>query len=188
MTPRSRLLILGFALLGLILAGGAAYVHYRLLTEPNYVSPCDINATFNCSEVYLSRFGSVFGVSVALGGVLWFVAVLLVAGFGGAHSGSSEDATGAYIFAMSTVALAAILYLGYTSFFVLKHACLLCLGTYVGVIGIFAVSGTATSVPMVRLPGRLPRDLRDVVGEPIRLFISLLFIVGATYAIVYFPR
>ena len=54
---------------------------YRLLTEPNYVSPCDISARFNCSELYLSQYGSVRGVPVALGGILWFAAVALLALF-----------------------------------------------------------------------------------------------------------
>jgi uncharacterized membrane protein len=66
MTSRTRWLVLGFALLGLAFAGAATYVHYRLLTEPNYASPCDISAHFNCSSLYLSRFGSVLGVPVAL--------------------------------------------------------------------------------------------------------------------------
>ena len=54
-------------MLGLVFSGMAAYVHYRLLTEPNYASPCDINAAFNCSEVYLSRFGS----GVLVSGLGW---------------------------------------------------------------------------------------------------------------------
>jgi uncharacterized membrane protein len=70
-------MILGLALLGLMFAGAAAYVHYRLLTEPNYVSPCDINARFNCSEVYLSSYGSVRCVPVALTGLVFFGMVVL---------------------------------------------------------------------------------------------------------------
>ena len=64
--------MLAFALIGLAFAGSASYVHYKLLTQPNYVSPCDINARFNCSEVYLSQYGAIRGVPVAIGGVIFF--------------------------------------------------------------------------------------------------------------------
>src|SRR5947207_433429 len=137
MAPRTRRLILAFSLLGLAFAGAAAYVHYRLLTEPTYVSPCDINAKFNCSEVYLSQYGSIRGVPVALGGILWFAAVALIAVFSRPSSTPGEGAGGAYIFALATVGLAAILYFAYTSFFVLKTGCVLCMGTYAAVAAIF---------------------------------------------------
>jgi uncharacterized membrane protein/protein-disulfide isomerase len=188
MTPRTRWLLLGFALLGLLFSGGAAYVHYRLLTEPNYVSPCDINATFNCSEVYLSRFGSVRGIPVALGGLIWFAVVALIVGLSEPPPKGSEDAAGAYVFALATLGLAAILYLAYASFFVLRTGCLLCMGTYVAVVGIFVVSGTAASIPMTRLPGRFLRDVRGIVARPARLVAALLLVVLAIFGIVRFPR
>ena len=55
---------------------------------------------------------------------------------------------------MSTLALAVILYLGYASFVLLKIVCVLCLITYAAVIGLFLVSGAATSFPMTTLPRR----------------------------------
>ena len=188
MTHRTRSIILGFALLGLAFAGAASYVHYRLLTEPNYVSPCDINARFNCSGVYLSRFGTVYGVPVALGGVMWFAAVALLVGLSQPRPKDPDNATGAYVFALATIGLATILYLGYTSIFVLKTGCLLCIGTYVAVIGIFVVSGASASLPMRRLPGRMIRDLRTLVTEPFQLFAVLLFVAIAWWAIAWFPN
>jgi len=187
MTPRTRLLILGFALFGLFFAGWATYVHYRLLTQPNYVSPCDINATFNCSELYLSRFGSVGGVSVALGGMLFFSVIVLIAAFSRAN-GAPDDATGSYVFALSTVGLAVVLYLGWASWFVLQKWCPLCIGTYVGVIGLFIVSGTSSSVSMARLPGRLGRDVGEITRHPARLMASLVMILIAALMVGFFPR
>jgi uncharacterized membrane protein/protein-disulfide isomerase len=188
MSSRTRSLLLGFTVLGLLCSGLALYVHYRLLTEPNYASPCDINATFNCSEVYLSRFGTVHGIPVALGGLLWFALVALILGLSESRPGSSDDATGAYVYALATIGLAAVLYLAYVSLFVLRSACILCIGTYIAVLGIFIVGGTAASIPMSRLPGRLVRDLRGILAQPIRLVVSLLFIAIAAYAIWRFPK
>ena len=113
MTPRARWAILAFAAVGLAFAGGAAYVHYRLLTQPNYISPCDINARFNCSDAYLSRYGSFHGVPVALGGVIWFAAVALLAALssprGNPERGAgADDPAGAYLFVLATIGLACV--------------------------------------------------------------------------------
>ena len=188
MTTRIRRLVLGFALLGLVFSGWATYVHYRLLTQPNYASPCDINATFNCSDLYLSRFGSVGGVSVALGGVVFFSAVLLIAGFARPTADASGEAAASYVFAMSTVGLAVVLYLAWASSFVLKKWCPLCLGTYAAVIGLFVASGTAKSLPVSRLPARLVADLRDMARTPQRLLVAVLSLAIAALVIGAFPR
>ena len=185
MAPRTRLLILTFAILGLAFAGGASYVHYRLLTEPNYISPCDINATFNCSELYLSRFGSVGGVSVALGGLVFFLGVTLVALLSGSdHEGPAAS----YVFVMSTIGLAVVLYLGWASYFVLKKFCLLCLGTYVAVIGVFIVSGAYSAMPISRLPRRFAGDMRDLMKRPLHLFAALAAVVLSISLVGCFPK
>jgi uncharacterized membrane protein/protein-disulfide isomerase len=185
MTPRSRALILAFSLLGLGFAGASSWVHYKLLTDPSYVSICDLNSTFNCTQAYLSQYGSFMGVPVALGGMAWFAAVALIAGF--ARPNDKTSAAGGYIFVLSTVALAAVLYLAWASYFQLKTACLLCIGTYVSVIVIFIVSGSAASVGIKALPARLPQDLRDSFANPMALLATLVFVVAVTSAVAAFP-
>jgi uncharacterized membrane protein len=182
MTPRSRTLILVAALIGLGFAAASLQVHHRILTDPSYTSFCDVNATFNCSEVYKSQYGSFRGVSTALFGVIWFGVALLLAGFGGARG----SAAGAYLFAWSTIGLAVVLYLSYASFFVLGTACLLCLGTYAAVIAIFVLSGTSQSVPVAELPGRVGNDLQTM--SPVALTVAVLFLGSAVAAVAYFPK
>src|SRR4026209_1039348 len=109
MTRSSRILLIVFAVLGLGAASTSSYVHYQLLTDPGYSSFCDANATVNCTQAYLSQYGSFLGVPVALFGVFFFTLVLLLAGVGGRKSASAGDAMPAYIFAISTVGLAFIL-------------------------------------------------------------------------------
>ncbi len=188
MSTTSRRLILGFALVGLGFAGASAWVHYKLLTDASYSSPCDLSATFNCTQVYLSRFGAVAGVPVALGGVIWFALVALVAGAAGRPADVKNDPSGAYVFALSTVGLASVLYLGYASFVVLKLACVLCIGTYVAVAGIFVTSGLAASVSVTGLPKRLGRDLSTIVSQPTALLIALLFLAGTASLVAFFPK
>jgi uncharacterized membrane protein/protein-disulfide isomerase len=188
MSSTSRRLILGFAVAGLAFAGASAWVHYKLLTDASYHSVCDLSETFNCSQVYLSRFGAIGGIPVALGGIIWFGLVALLAGLGGRAPLDKNDPTDAYVFALATVGLASILYLGYASFFVLKKACILCIGTYVSVAAIFIVSGLSASVSVAGLPRRLMRDLQAVTARPMTLLIALLFVVGSASLVYSFPK
>src|SRR4051794_6636737 len=187
MSKLSRTLLMAFAALGLGAASASSYVHYHLLTDPSYSSFCDVNATVNCTQAYLSSYGSLFGVPVALFGVFFFTLVLLLAGVGGRRDSPVGDAIPAYIFAISTIGLAFILYLGWASYVQLKTFCMLCAATYVSVIVIFIVSGGATTVPMTTLPGRIPRDVRALLTSPIALVLTLLLVAGAGTAISAFP-
>ncbi len=193
-----------FGLVGLGFAGASAWVHYRLLTDPSYSSFCDVNATFNCSQVYLSQYGSFQGVSTALGGLIWFGLTVVLAAFGSSPGAAAEGTeakgakgvkakvpispVGSYLFAWSTIGLAVILYLAYASFFVLGTACLLCMGTYVCVIAIFVLSGASSTVPMGDLPARLVDDLKGVAKNPAMLTVAVVFLAGVASTLAFFPH
>ena len=188
MSSRARWSLIGLSVLGLLAAGTSTYVHYRLLAEPSYTSFCDVGATFNCTQVYTSRFGQVWNTPVALMGVLWFAGTLLLVTVGGRASVSARDHIPGYVFALSTIALAAVLYLAYASWFVLGTACLLCLVVYGAVTGIFLISGAETTFPMTTLPRRAARDVRALGKSPIGVVVVVLFAVGSGVALVSFPR
>ncbi len=188
MTPLKRKLILIAAALGLGAALTSSYVHYKLLTDVSYTSFCDVNTTMNCTQAYLSRYGSLWGVPVAVGGVLFFALVLLISGVAGRASSPARENAPAYVFALSTLALAFVLYLAWASYVVLGLFCVLCAITYAAVIAIFIVSGGATSFSMTTLPGRASRDVRTLATSPLALVLSLLFVVGAVSVIAAFPR
>jgi uncharacterized membrane protein/protein-disulfide isomerase len=187
MSPLKRTLILAFAALGLAASSASSYVHYRLLTDVTYTSFCDVNTTVNCAQAYMSRYGSLWGVPVAVAGVLFFALVLLVAGVAGRATSPARETAPAYTFALATVGLAVVLYLGWASYFVLETFCILCAITYVSVIAIFIISGGATSFPMTTLPSRAQRDLRTLATSPLALVLSLLFVVLAVSAFAVFP-
>jgi uncharacterized membrane protein len=188
MSSLARKLLTAFALLGLAASAAATYVHYNLIKFPDYTSFCDLSETVSCKTAYLSRYGSIGGVPVAVGGIVFFAWVLLMLWAGRGKRSAVSDSAPAYIFAGSTLGLAVVLYLAYASFFVLRQVCPLCVATYVAVIGIFVVSGGASSVPMKSLPSRAFRDIRVLVGTPLALVVALLFVAGASWGMTAFPR
>jgi protein-disulfide isomerase/uncharacterized membrane protein len=188
MSRRAALFALLCALVGLGASTAAAYTHYHLLYDPAYRSFCDVNATISCTQVYLSRFSTVRGIPVALFGATAFAASALLAISALTAAPSVRENVPGYLFVLSTLSLAVILYLGYASFVLLKAVCLLCLTTYAAVIGLFLVSGAATSFPMTTLPRRASRDVRVFAGSPLAIVIAVLFFAGAVSTLAWFPR
>jgi uncharacterized membrane protein len=192
MSRRSALVLLVACLLGLASSVAAAVVHYRLLADPLYQSVCDINATWNCTQVYESRYGALFGVPVAVGGVIFFAAATLLAGATWRAVGMRRDETArrltSYLFAISVPALSVVLYLGYASFFVLQTYCIFCLITYLAVIAVFLIAGAAADGTMTQLPKRLGADLRALGSSPATLALVIAFLAGAAGLVAYFPK
>ena len=188
MSSKSRKLLVAFALLGVVASTVSSYVHYKLVTESHYASFCDVNATVSCTEAYLSRYGSFMGVPVALLGVIFFAIILVLAAMVGRPSSASRENAPAYIFALSTVGLAFALYLGWSSYVVLKVFCILCAITYASVIAIFIISGGATTFPMTTLPGRASRDIRVLLSTPSALLVLLVLLGVSAGAVSLFPK
>jgi len=177
-----------FATVGLIAASASTLVHYRILNDPTYSqSFCDVNSTLNCTEAYTSRYGAIAGVPVALFGLLFFAGVLALIVLCSSSRTAAANLHG-YVFAASTIGLAVVLYLGYASYFILNVVCLLCVGTYVAVIGLFLISGAATTVPLTSLPMRIIDDLKLLVRSPRALTAAVVFAAAAIAAIVVFPE
>jgi len=166
----------------------AAYVHHRLLFDPRYASFCDINSTVSCSEVLLSRYSMAYRVPVAIFGAIWFTAIIVLLGAATWGRASFRENVPGYVFALSTAGLAVVLYLAYISVVVLKVYCPLCLTADAAVIGLFIVSGAATSFPMTTLPKRLLQDVRASFASPLAIGVIVLFAVGAGSAVALFAR
>src|SRR5215216_2823346 len=109
MKAYARPIILLLAAVALASSIAALYVHFRLIQDPTYSSFCDVNETVSCQAVYQSRYGTVFGVPVAAGGVIWAALVFILA-FAGMRHRSSELAgrVAGYIFVLATIGLAAV--------------------------------------------------------------------------------
>jgi len=176
------------AVVGLASALASLYVHIQMARQPGYLSFCDVSALVSCTQVYQSRYASLGGVPVALLGAFWYVAVLMVlAGTRWGWPSLRENGAG-YVFVLATAGLGFVFYMAYASLVLLKTVCLMCFVTYIAVAGIFIVSGTRTSYPMTTIPRRFLRDAKAAVGSPVALVLMLMFLVGATAAVAFFPR
>jgi len=56
------------------------------------------------------------------------------------------------------------------------------------VIGLFLVSGAATSLPMLQLPRRAAQDLKVLLASPLALILAILWLGGSATTIAFFPR
>lgn len=185
MTSTSRWIVLALAAAGLAASGTSSYVHYQLLTRPAFISFCDVNSTVNCTEAYLSEYGEVAGVPVALAGVLYFVVVLLIATFAWRRGAAAREHAPSYIFLLTLPALAVVAYLAYAAYVVLGAFCILCTVTYVAVIGIAVASWRGSTKPLGTLP--LSRDIRTAATSPVSLIASAAVVAAAIWAVTIFP-
>lgn len=182
-----RLLVLLLSVVGLAAAGTSTYVHYRLLTVPNFTSFCDVNSTMSCTQAYLSPYGELGGVPVAIFGALYFAAVLALAALNWRPAVKGASYAPAYIFALSVPALAFVAYLAFAAFFILNAFCILCAITYVAVIGIAIVSWRASAVPFGTVPGHASRDVAAAVRNPLALAVAAVLVVATVVAAKAFP-
>src|SRR5205814_2235650 len=81
-----------------------------------------------------------------------------------------------------------ILYLAYASYVIIHVVCLLCAGTYLAVIGLFLVSGSAAPNPMTSLPMRILDDLKLLVRSPRALSAAVVFVAVAITAVMVIPE
>ncbi len=174
------------ALLGLGASAESSRVHYKLLTDPSYASICDVSDTVSCSNAYASVYGSLAGVPTALLGVIFFAGVLLVLALT-SRAASSRGHAASYVLVMAAVGLLVVGYLGYASFFVLGTVCLLCVTTYVAVVGLFVSAVTASRVSMNALPERLAADLRRLVTTPAAISALVVFVAAVAALLWSFP-
>ena len=186
-TSASRLLVLLLAAVGLAAAGTSTYVHYRLLTVPNFTSFCDVNSTVSCTQAYLSPYGEFAGVPVAIFGALYFAAVLAIAALAWRPAPRPASYAPAYIFALSLPAPAFVAYLAFASVVILQAFCVLCAITYAMVIAIAVVSWRASSVKFDTVPGQASSDLAAALRNPVALVVLVVLMVATVVTAIAFP-
>ncbi|HZQ69294.1 MAG TPA: vitamin K epoxide reductase family protein [Terriglobales bacterium] len=121
MNTRPRWVFLTISVLaavGIIVSSISLYHHYG----SSQTSFCDFGESFNCDIVNRSIYSSLFGIPVALIGILGYASLLALATF---YRTKAE--TPAMLMAGSTIGLGFAIYLTYIEGFVLGAWCILCL-------------------------------------------------------------
>ena len=117
------------SLLGLTTAVSLSISHYRLFTDPAYSSFCAISKSINCDTVSQSAYAVLWGVPVAVWGVLAYLFFLLLLLISWSHS-THNQRVWTLLFSLAlgfsgySLALAAI------STFVIGSYCILCVALY----------------------------------------------------------
>ena len=187
MTSRATFL-LAFTLLGLAAASAATWVHAELVRHPDLSSVCDISATVNCTEAYSSAYGKLGGVPVAVLGVLFFGALLLLQLSSRVLRVPDPAHVGAYVFVLSLPGVGFAAYLAIASWVVLRVVCLLCVTIDVATLGACVIGALMTRFPFASLPGRLARDVKALLARPAALGLGLGFAAAAIALIALFPH
>lgn len=182
MSSRAFTAVVVFILLGLGASLAASWVHYQAVARADYISFCDVNATFSCTQAYQSEYGRLLGIPVAVLGVGYFLGLLLLA-----LLGRHLEAIAGYLFIGAGGGLVVVLYLAWATLFVLGTLCLLCLATYAAVIGLFFVAGAAMPFPVSGLASRLSRDLPRLTATPAALAAILVVLAATVVGAVLFP-
>jgi uncharacterized membrane protein/protein-disulfide isomerase len=188
MSGKYRIGLVLCSLLGLGASIWALIVHYQLVVDPSYASVCDVSSTVSCTQVLASPYARIFGVPVAAGGAIWSGLVLLLSLYGMRQPASdTAQRSAGYVFVLATLGLAAVFYFAYTSFFVLRLGCPLCMTMYASVVAIFLVSAAAAG-SLRNLPGRLASDIAGLRSSPTAATLAAVWLVASLGLIVFFPQ
>jgi len=126
-SPSRHRVALAVALAGVALSALTVFVHQRIASDAGYTSFCNLGGAINCDVVLGSRYGSLLGVPVAGLALATFAlgAGLAVPGALGARAGLAD----LVLLGLVSASVGFAFVLGVIMAAVLRHACLLCLGT-----------------------------------------------------------
>lgn len=145
--------IVRWLLLALCVVGaGLSVVSLRSHFATSVTDYCDLNETFNCDLVNRSTFSTVYGVPVALVGLVGYVLLF-------ALSWRTSRWNASVRFGAAIAGTAFAVYLAYVEAHILAVWCLLCIGSLTCISGIALLSGVELFHmmrlrPMVENPGK----------------------------------
>jgi len=110
------LLIQLFSVLGLVVSWYAYTVERNLKVNPDYRPFCDFKDSMSCNKAFMSSSGHLFGISNALGGIIFYALLSVLTFF------ASDD----FVFYMTLASFWGTIYLAYVSYVKMRNFCLVC--------------------------------------------------------------
>lgn len=126
-------IIYWLSLFGIIVASYSLYEYYYGTAD----GFCNINERFSCFAVYKSGYSAIFGVPIALLGVIGYGIFFTLSHWG--LSGRMLKVSN-LIFSLALMSVVFSGYLAYVSGFVIKVWCPTCVASYVLTLAVFACS------------------------------------------------
>lgn len=133
--------------------------HYQLkLGLSSGPAICNINATFNCDSVAASKYASVFGIPVALFGLMGqLISLIFILTILFGLSENSDRLKKVYLYFSALIALTSLA-MGSISTFLLGTYCLFCMGAYLlSFVQIFAAIKIQSSGELIESQLEFPR-------------------------------
>lgn len=130
------------ALFGLFALGTHAYLalqNYQLKLGTGAKSLCNINSTFNCDAVALSRFAELFGIPMAVWGASFNLILTIFIIMGLLELGGPRSRIDRMTWLLSGVSVVASIVMGLISMVSLGTYCLFCIAAYIFSIVIFVL-------------------------------------------------
>lgn len=129
------------SVVGMVVSSISLFHHYGSSKS----SFCDFGNTFNCDMVNRSIYSTVFGIPVALIGILGYALLLVLATV---YRDKNDAAI--MLLVASVAGLGFAIYLTYIEGFVLGVWCILCLSSFACILGITALSSRLAARAMWR--------------------------------------
>ena len=146
---RTLLAIALLAVAGAVVSSVSLYHHYGT----SQTSYCDFGGSFNCDLVNRSTYSTVFGIPVALIGIIGYVALLALATL---YRTKHETPMLLLLMITSLAGLGFALYLTYIEAFVLAVWCILCLSSLSLIFTITVLSTVLVRYTLRHGQNRLP--------------------------------
>ena len=174
------------AVLGILVAAELTHIHYKVNTDPDFKSFCNMGEAVNCETVAASAYSEFLGVPIAVWGLFAYIMLLglALAGVRRGPGGHSRGLPG-LVFLWSLAGLAATGVMGYISVALIESKCILCMSLYVLNAIILALGLLMTR----RLGGGVAASLGDDLGRarrvPVRSASILLALAAMTLGLIF---
>jgi protein-disulfide isomerase/uncharacterized membrane protein len=185
LTKRRTLLwfSLFLVLISIAASGYLTHLHIRVNTDPSYVAGCDVSATFRCSDVAMSRFGTFFTVPTAVWGLVGCVVFLFFIVWGLRGTSETRWPSGLY-WLLNLINLGVSVAFAFIAEVIIGALCIGCVTLYITSLILF---GLATWL-LVEDRGSVYRDLTGLLkNRPVLVFGVATAVVSGSL-IAFYPK
>jgi protein-disulfide isomerase len=189
--PRGQWLTISIilvALAGIVVSLELVHVHFKVNTDPDFVSFCNMGEAVNCETVAASSWSEFLGVPIAVWAIFAYVVLfgLALAGTRRVSGDTSYKGFPGLIFLWSLAGAAVTIGMGYISTALIASFCLLCAGLYVLNTAVLVLAILLARRAAGGLGKAIAGDLRRMLRAPVTAAATLLVLVAVTVGLVLF--